>query len=72
MELKINYSKAREIAPEMTIGKENFVLLQHNPTTEQFGKYGYCCNIKDYHLQDKIEFWLKNGIVSYAARNASK
>lgn len=29
MELKINYSKAREIAPEMTIGKENFVLLQH-------------------------------------------
>ena len=110
MELKINYSEARELAPKMTIGKENFVLLQKNPTTdvyvyertygpkssrkkcievirpfytkingerkalypsaEQFGKYGYCCNIKDFHLQEKINFWLKNGIISYSARNA--
>ena len=111
MEVKINY-KAKELAPEMTIGKENFVLLRHNPTTDvyvyertygpksnrkkcievirpkyrnyngerialypsasEFGEYGYCCNIKDYNLQDKINFWLKNGIVSYAARKASK
>ena len=111
MEVKINY-KAKELAPEMTIGKENFVLLRHNPTTDvyvyertygpkrnrkkcievirpkyrnyngerialypsasEFGEYGYCCNIKDYNLQDKINFWLKNGIVSYTARKASK
>ena len=111
MEVKINY-KAKELAPEMTIGKENFVLLRHNPTTDvyvyertygpksnrkkcievirpkyrnyngerialypsasEFGEYGYCCNIKDYNLQDKINFWLKNGIVSYAAKSASK
>ena len=112
MKLKIYYSTARQLAPEMKIGKENFVLLQYNPTTdvyvyertygpesnrkkcievirpfyskingerkalypstEQFGKYGYCCNIKDYKLQDKINFWLKNGIVSYTAKSASK
>lgn len=111
MEIKINY-KAKELAPEMTIGKENFVLLRHNPTTDvyvyertygpksnrkkcieaikpyyrningkrmalypsaaQFGQYGYCCNVNDYNLQDKINFWLKNGIVSYAAKSASK
>ena len=110
---KTNYSKARELASEMTIKGEEFKLLQHNPETdvwvfertygqksgnikkcievirpfysyingerkalypsdEQFGSHGYCCNIKDYHLQDKINFWLKNGIVSYTAKSASK
>lgn len=42
------------------------------PCNEQFCTYGYCLNIKDSKLQDKINFWLKNGIVSYAARNAAK
>lgn len=42
------------------------------PSDERFGKYGYCCNINDRHLQDKINFWLQNGIVSYTARNAAK
>ena len=109
MKLKINY-EVKRLAPEMTIGKENFVLLQHNPTTDvyvyertygpksnrkkcievirpvyqnyngerialypstsKFGQYGYCCNIKDYHLQDKISFWLANGLQRYTAKNA--
>lgn len=42
------------------------------PRDEQFGQYGYCCNIKDYNLQDKINFWLQNGLQSYTAKNASK
>ena len=32
------------------------------PSDEQFGPYGYCCNIKDYWLKEKIDFWLKNGL----------
>ena len=110
MEVKINY-EAKRLAPEMTIGKENFVLLRHNPTTDvyvyertygpksnrkkcievirpiyqnynderialypstsKFGQYGYCCSINDRYLQEKINFWLKNGIVSYTTRKAA-
>ena len=36
MKLKIDYSTARQLAPEMKIGKENFVLLQYNPTTDVY------------------------------------
>ena len=35
MEVKINY-EVKKLAPEMTIGKENFVLLRHNPTTDVY------------------------------------
>ena len=109
--IKTNYSKARELASEMTIKGEEFKLLQHNPETdvwvyertygqkignikkyievirpfysyingerkalypsdEQFGSYGYCCNIKDYKLQNKINFWLANGLQRYTAKSA--
>ena len=42
------------------------------PRDEQFGQYGYCCNVNDYNLQEKIEFWLANGLQSYTAKSASK
>lgn len=42
------------------------------PRDEQFGQYGYCCSINDRYLQEKINFWLANGLVSYSARNAAK
>lgn len=42
------------------------------PCDEQFGTYGYCLNIKDYKLQDKIEFWLANGLQRYHAKSAAK
>ena len=32
--IKTNYSKARELASEMTIKGEEFKLLQHNPETD--------------------------------------
>ena len=109
MEVKINY-EVKRLAPEMTIGKENFVLLRHNPTTDvyvyertygpksnrkkcievirpvyrnyngerialypadsEFGIYGYCCSINDRYLQDKINFWLANGLQRYTAKSA--
>lgn len=32
------------------------------PCSEQFGSYGYCCNINDYWLKEKIAFWGENGL----------
>ena len=37
------------------------------PSDEQFGPYGYCCNINDYWLKEKIDFWLKNGLQHFTA-----
>lgn len=37
------------------------------PSDEQFGSYGYCCNIKDYWLKEKIDFWLKNGLKHFTS-----
>ena len=40
------------------------------PCDEQFGQYGYCCSINDRYLQEKINFWLANGLQRYTAKNA--
>ena len=42
--------------------KVNDEVLPTYPSSSMFGSYGYCCNINDYWLKEKIDFWLKNGL----------
>lgn len=42
--------------------KVNGEVLPTYPSSSMFGSYGYCVNIKDYWLKEKINFWLKNGL----------
>lgn len=42
--------------------KVNGEVLPTYPSSSMFGQLGYCVNIKDYWLKERIEFWLANGL----------
>lgn len=35
---------------------------KHYPRSEQFGTYGLCLSKNDRHLQEKIDWYIKNGM----------